>query len=81
MKFQHHTSSEPPTFPRLFAFSKMSSEQQENFIQRRFESIDPSELLNILRAIYGHPHDKGRPKVQSRPKPKLSVEQPEIRQR
>jgi hypothetical protein len=24
--------------------------------------MDPSELLNILKAIYGHPHDKGRPK-------------------
>jgi hypothetical protein len=69
MKFQHHTSSAPPNFPRLFAFSKMSSEQQENFIQRRFESIDPSELLNIVRAIYGHPHDKGRPRCSRDPSP------------
>src|SRR5689334_6640651 len=62
MTFQHHTSSARPTFPQLFAFSKMSSEQQNNFIQRRFGNMDPSELLNILKAIYGHPHDKGRPR-------------------
>jgi hypothetical protein len=24
--------------------------------------MDPSELLSILKAIYGHPHDKGRPR-------------------
>ena len=61
MKVQHHTSSARPDRSRLFDSSKMSSEEQENFIQRRFGSIDPTELANILKAIYGRPHDKGRP--------------------
>jgi hypothetical protein len=61
MKFEHHTLSARLDLSRLFAFSRMSSEEQKNFIQRRFGNIDPSELLNILRAIYGHPHDQGRP--------------------
>ncbi|SRR6266481_6387923 len=62
MKVQHHTSSARPDRSRLFDFSKMSSEEQANFIQRRFRSIDPTELANILKAIYGRPHDKGRPR-------------------
>ena len=23
--------------------------------------MDPAELVNIVKAIYGHPHDQGRP--------------------
>ena len=23
--------------------------------------MDPTELVNIVKAIYGHPHDQGRP--------------------
>ena len=61
MKFHPHTSR-PPDFLRLFAFSKMSSDEQRHFIQRRLETIDSTELVNILKAIYGHPHDKGRPR-------------------
>jgi hypothetical protein len=63
MKFHLHNSRRPDS-SRLFAFLKMSSDEQKHFIQRRFENIDATELANILKAIYGHPHDKGRPRRQ-----------------
>jgi len=74
MNVQPNTSSADPDFLRSFAFSKMSSQEQKNFIERRFGNMDPTELLSMVKAIYGHPHDKGRPKVQSRPRPKDSTE-------
>lgn len=62
------------------AFSKMRSEEQLKFIQRRFASIDSSELVNIVKAIYGQPHDKGRPRRNSSSrgtaKPSLSLRLP-----
>jgi hypothetical protein len=69
MNVQPNTSSAHPDFLRSVAFLKMSSQQQKNFIERRFGNMDATELLRMVKAIYGHPHDKGRPKVQSRPKP------------
>ena len=45
---------------RSFAFSKMNSKEQRNFIQRRLENIDPAELAGIVRAIYGPLTNKGR---------------------
>jgi hypothetical protein len=47
------------------AFSKMRSQEQLKFIQKRFASIDSAELVNIVKAIYGQPHDKGRPRRRS----------------
>lgn len=46
-------------------FLKMTSQEQQKFIEDRFANMDPAELINIVRAIYGHPHDKGRPRGQS----------------
>lgn len=60
--FENRVASDAP---RLFAFSKMNSKEQRNFIQRRLENIDPTELAGIVRAIYGHPHDKGRKRSNS----------------
>lgn len=43
----------------------MTSKQQANFIQMRFAAMDPAELANIVKAIYGRPNDKGRPRRDS----------------
>ena len=47
------------------AFLKMTNKQQANFVQMRFAAMDSSELANIVRAIYGHPYDRGRPRRDS----------------
>ncbi|HWC17428.1 MAG TPA: hypothetical protein VG498_10445 [Terriglobales bacterium] len=54
--------NDPTKCLRARAFSNMTAEQQKNFIRRRFVDIDAAELVNIVRAIYGHPDDKGRPR-------------------
>ena len=55
--------TEPQTYLRARAFPKMTAEEQKEFIRRRFGEIDPAELVTIVKAIYGHPDDKGRPRV------------------
>jgi hypothetical protein len=52
-------------FPPVRAFSKMTGKQQAKFIQKKFAAMDPAELVSVVRAIYGHPHDKGRPRRDS----------------
>ena len=54
--------NDPTKCLRARAFPNMTAEQQKNFIRSRFVEIDAAELLNIVRAIYGHPDDKGRPR-------------------
>ena len=51
-----------PDLPHARTFSTMTSEEQKGIIERRFADIDPAELVTIVKAIYGHPHDKGRPR-------------------
>ena len=47
---------------RARAFSRMSNEQQRNFLAQRFQVVDPQELITIVKSIYGRPADKGRPR-------------------
>jgi hypothetical protein len=44
------------------AFVAMNREGQLKFLAERFSQLDAVELANIVRAIYGRPHDKGRPR-------------------
>ncbi len=43
------------------AFVAMNKQEQIKFIEEKFKEIDTTELAGIVRAIFGHPHDKGRP--------------------
>ena len=52
-------------FQQARAFSQMTSKEQKQFIQRRFANVESAELISIVKAIYGHPHDKGRPRRSS----------------
>ena len=56
---------EAADFQEARAFSQMTCKEQKQFIQRRFANIESAELINIVKAIYGHPHDKGRPRRSS----------------
>lgn len=47
---------------RQRAFVNMNRDGQLRFIAERFSRLDTVELANIVRAIFGHPHDKGRPR-------------------
>jgi len=62
MRVAKQQGSANPDFMRAYVFSTMTSEEQRTFVQRRFENMDAAELLNILKAIYGHAHDKGHPR-------------------
>jgi hypothetical protein len=44
------------------AFVAINREGQLKFFAERFSQLDAVELANIVRAIYGRPHDKGRPR-------------------
>jgi hypothetical protein len=48
---------------RARAFSLMNNEEQRRFVARRFSGLCVAELVDIVNAIYGRPHDKGRPRV------------------
>jgi hypothetical protein len=39
----------------------MNKQEQLKFIAEKFKEIDSTELERIVKAIYGHPHDMGRP--------------------
>jgi len=65
------TPTNPPETSRIYAraslvraraFCRMSNQEQRRFIAHRFQQLDPQELVNIFRALYGHPADKGRPR-------------------
>jgi hypothetical protein len=45
---------------RGHAFVLMSSKEQRKFVADRFKEMDSMELAYIVRAIFGHPEDKGR---------------------
>lgn len=47
---------------RAGAFSRMSNEQQRNFIAQRLQIVDPQEMVTIVKSIYGRPADIGRPR-------------------
>lgn len=47
---------------RARAFATMSGDRQFAFIAQWFSQVDTVELANIIRAIFGHPDDKGRPR-------------------
>ena len=47
---------------RARVFLAMSGEGQLKFIADRLRQVDTAELANIVRAILGHPHDRGRPR-------------------
>ena len=57
-------SDEAMTNPhsRARVFLAMSREGQLEFIAERLKQVDMVELANIVSAIFGHPHDKGRPR-------------------
>ena len=48
---------------RARAFSRMSNQEQRELLEQKFLLIDVQELAAILKAIYGHPTDKGRPRM------------------
>jgi hypothetical protein len=48
---------------RARAFSIMNNEEQRQFVAQRFSGLCVAELVDIVNAIYGRPHDKGRPRV------------------
>jgi hypothetical protein len=45
------------------AFSRMNNEEQREFLAQRFLLIDVQELAAIVKAVYGSPADKGRPRM------------------
>lgn len=47
-------------------FAAMNKEEQREFIAQRFSQLDAVALANIVRAIFGHPHDNGRPRRRTR---------------
>lgn len=48
---------------RARAFSMMNNEEQRKFVAQRFSRLCVAELVDIVNAIYGRPHDKGRPRA------------------
>ena len=50
------------SFVRAQAFCRMNKEEQLSFIAQRFQQLDSQELINIFKAVYGRPADKGRPR-------------------
>jgi len=48
---------------RARVFLAMSREGQLKFIAERLKQVDTAELVNLVSAIFGHPHDKGRPRT------------------
>ena len=47
---------------RARMFLEMNREGQLKFIAERLSEADTMELANVIRAIFGHPDDKGRPR-------------------
>jgi len=43
-------------------FVALNREGQLKFLAEKFSQLDTVELANIVRAIFGRPHDKGRPR-------------------
>jgi hypothetical protein len=64
-------SDEPTAYTRARAFVTMSTEGQFKFIAERLRQVDRAELASIVRAIFGHPHDRGR---RRRPTPGYELE-------
>ena len=50
------------TLARARVFTAMSFQRQSAFIDQWFREVDTVELTNIVKAIFGHPDDKGRPR-------------------
>jgi len=49
-------------YSRARVFLAMSREGQLKFIAERLKQVDTAELVNLVSAIFGHPHDRGRPR-------------------
>ena len=60
MHFRITAMTTPHARARLFL--AMSEEGQLKFIAERLKQVDSAELAEIVRAIFGCPHDKGRPR-------------------
>ena len=52
------------TILRAKAFCRMNTEEQRSFIALRFQELDIQDLVTIVRAVYGRPADKGRPRTE-----------------
>lgn len=49
-------------YSRARVYLAMSREGQLKFIAERLKQVDTAELVNLISAIFGHPHDRGRPR-------------------
>ena len=52
---------------RARVFSHMNNQEQRSFLAQRFKVMDVQELVNIFKAVYGRPADKGRPRSEPTP--------------
>jgi hypothetical protein len=63
--YMHSDDGMTTSHARARVFLAMSKEEQVRFISERLRHVDTTELANIVRAIFGHPHDKGRPRKET----------------
>ena len=70
----HSDEAMTTSHSRARVFLAMSREGQLKFIAKMLRQVDTVELANMVRAIFGHSHDKGR--VESQPRDTNSNHEP-----